>query len=65
MLIHNGRVFEKVMRSAPLTHHELNAALRDAGCTCPADVHVAILENNGAISVIPLSGQGEPITPSV
>ena len=30
VIIHNGRVFEEVMRSAKLTHHELSAALRGA-----------------------------------
>jgi len=39
------------MHSAHLTHHELEAALRAAGCACIAEVHYAILENNGAISV--------------
>jgi len=37
VVIHNGEVFEDVMRRAELTHHELSAALRRAGCTCPAD----------------------------
>jgi uncharacterized membrane protein YcaP (DUF421 family) len=27
------------------------AALRSAGCTCVDDVHFAVLENNGQISV--------------
>ena len=53
MLIHNGKVFSHVVESAQLTHHELNAALRQGGCTCPEEVHLAILENNGSISVIP------------
>ena len=53
VLIHNGKVFEEVMTKAQLTHHELNAALRDAGCSCPAEAHMAILENNGSISVVP------------
>src|SRR5690349_6680474 len=53
VLIHNGKLFEEVMAKARLTHHELNAALRQAACTCPEDVHTAILENNGAISVVP------------
>ncbi len=52
VLIHNGKLFEKVMARAQLTHHELNAALRRAGCTSIEDVHTAILENNGAISVV-------------
>ena len=53
VLIHNGKVFDHVVASAQLTHHELNAALRQGGCTCPEEVHLAILENNGSISVIP------------
>ena len=51
VLIHNGRLFESVMKKARLTHHELNAALRSAGINCVEDVHSAILENNGTISV--------------
>jgi uncharacterized membrane protein YcaP (DUF421 family) len=62
VLIHNGKIFEDVMNKAKLTHHELNAALRDAGCTCASDVHMAILENTGAISVVPRAG---PATASV
>jgi len=53
VLIHNGKLFESVMKKANLTHHELNAALRQSGCECVEDVHSAILENNGAISVVP------------
>ncbi len=53
LLIHNGRVFEDEMARAKLTRHELIAALRRAGCEHPDDVHTAILENNGAISVVP------------
>ena len=52
VLIHNGKLFEDVMAKAQLTHHELNAALRRSGCTSVAEVHSAILENNGAISVV-------------
>ena len=53
VLVHSGKLFEDVMRRAKLTHHELNAALRQAGCGCVEDVQCAILENNGTISVIP------------
>jgi uncharacterized membrane protein YcaP (DUF421 family) len=35
-----------------LTHHELQAALRQAGCACVEDVQSAVLENNGSISVL-------------
>ena len=38
VIIHNGKVFEDVMRSAKLTHHELSAALRRSGCTCAEEV---------------------------
>ncbi|MGZ4808834.1 MAG: DUF421 domain-containing protein [Thermoanaerobaculia bacterium] len=51
LLIHNGKLFEDVMAKAQLTHHELNSALRQAGCDCVSEVHCAVLENNGAITV--------------
>ena len=51
VLIHNGKLYTDVMRRAKLTHHELNAALRQAGCLSVEEVHSAILENNGSISV--------------
>ncbi|HUJ71739.1 MAG TPA: YetF domain-containing protein [Verrucomicrobiae bacterium] len=52
VLIHNGKLYEDVMTRERLTHHELNAALRAAGCTDAHDVHYAVLENNGNISVV-------------
>jgi len=57
LIIHNGRVFEEAMRHAQLTHHELTAALRQAGCTCADEVQAAILENNGSISVVRRANQ--------
>src|SRR5437016_10940070 len=58
VLIHNGRLFADVMEREKLTHHELNAALRAAGCACVEEVHFAILENNGVISVQPKTERG-------
>jgi uncharacterized membrane protein YcaP (DUF421 family) len=52
VLIHNGKLYEDVMTREKLTHHEVNAALRLAGCTDVNDVHYAVLENNGNISVV-------------
>ena len=52
VLIHNGRLFQDVMAGSQLTHHELEAALRQAGCANIGDCHSAILENNGSISVV-------------
>src|SRR5512135_3403506 len=51
LLIHNGKLFAEIMEREKLTHHELNAALRAAGCASVEEVHYAILENNGQISV--------------
>ena len=52
VLIHDGKLSEDVMTSARLTHHELHAALRRAGCAHVEEVKLAMLENNGAISVM-------------
>jgi uncharacterized membrane protein YcaP (DUF421 family) len=51
MIVHNGVPNERVMRSEFLTHHELAAALRAAGCHDISHVHLAMLENNGQITV--------------
>jgi uncharacterized membrane protein YcaP (DUF421 family) len=40
-----------VMQNERLTQDELHAAVRLAGCASIHDVHFAILENNGQISV--------------
>jgi uncharacterized membrane protein YcaP (DUF421 family) len=53
VLIHNGTLYDQVLYDAKLTRHELNAALRGAGCECVEDVRLAVLENNGSISVVP------------
>lgn len=55
ILIHNGKLFTDVMARAQLTHHELDSALRQAGCSSVEEVHAAILENNGSITVTPRS----------
>ena len=52
VLIHNGHLDHEVMRRAQLTHHELEAALRQSGCVSIDECHSVILENNGAISVV-------------
>ncbi len=53
LLIHNGRLFEKALDRASLTRHELMSALRQAGCAAVEDVHIAMLEDDGQVSVIP------------
>lgn len=51
IVVHNGVPDEAVMRREFLTHHELAAALRAAGCHDIQHVHLAMLENNGQITV--------------
>jgi len=51
VLIHNGVVFRDLMAREKLTQDELDAALRHAGAGCVDDVHFAVLETNGQISV--------------
>jgi uncharacterized membrane protein YcaP (DUF421 family) len=62
IIIRNGKVFEDVMRGAQLTHHELSAALRRAGCSCAEEVQVAVLENNGSISVVARTKPGAGVS---
>jgi uncharacterized membrane protein YcaP (DUF421 family) len=64
VLIHDGKLFEDVMARAQLTHHELQAALRQAGYTCVEDVRSAVLENNGTISVVAGRAHPRPDAPS-
>jgi len=51
VIVHNGHVYRDVMQHERLTQDELDAAIRLAGCASIHDVHFAILENNGQISV--------------
>ena len=59
VLIHNGHVYRDVMDRERLTQSELDAALRQSGCASIEDVHFAVLENNGQISVR-IKSQGSP-----
>lgn len=70
VLIHHGHINRQVMNMAKMTSHELDASLRAEGCAGPEDVLIAVLENNGRVTVIPKkmaakdgidhSGQQEP-----
>lgn len=52
ILVRNGKVFRKVLDRANITDRALDAALREAGIGHVNDVHVAILEADGKISVL-------------
>ncbi len=60
VLIHDGKLVAETLRSNRLTHHELNAALRQQGCCTVGEVSLAILELNGAISVIKRKDNPDP-----
>ena len=52
ILIRDGATFQKALDEAGITHGELNGALRQNGCAHAHEVHLAILETNGSISVL-------------
>ena len=52
ILIHNGKVDERAMSSVQMTHRELDAALRAEGCAGPSEVRLAVLEDNGRLTVV-------------
>ena len=52
MLIHHGQILETHRRRAGITRDELLQALREHGVSSIGDVMIAVLEPDGAISVI-------------
>ena len=52
ILIHDGKVYDEVMRRERISQHELHKTLRRAGCEHLQQVHVAILETDGSVSVM-------------
>jgi uncharacterized membrane protein YcaP (DUF421 family) len=53
VLIHNGILNEEICRQERLTHQDVMRAVREGGVLSVNNVHVAIIETNGKISVIP------------
>ncbi len=53
LLVHNGRILHANLQKERLTLDDLHAALRRAGVADFEHVRVAVLEENGGISVIP------------
>ena len=51
VLIHQGNLFKDVMNDAKLTREELDSTLRQTGYFDIKDVKLAILENNGRVTV--------------
>lgn len=53
LLVHNGKVLQENLRRERITMEELQAAMRRSGVGDVLQVRVAVLEENGQISVIP------------
>ena len=51
VIIHQGKLFEDVMNEAKLTRQELDSTLRQSGYFAIKDIKLAILENNGSVTV--------------
>ena len=51
IIVHDGKLFEDVMSEASITRDELDSTLRESGFFDLKEVRLAILENNGKISV--------------
>jgi uncharacterized membrane protein YcaP (DUF421 family) len=55
-LIKNGKVDYATLRREGVSHNDLLAALRENGCTRPSEAEWAVLETDGAISVLKKKG---------
>jgi uncharacterized membrane protein YcaP (DUF421 family) len=62
VLIHNGRVLHESLNRERITLEDLHAAMRRAGVLDVSHVRVAVLEENGGISVIPHTTAGPTAT---
>ena len=51
VIIHQGKVYEDVMNEVKLTRQELETTLRQSGYFDINEVKLAIIENNGSVSV--------------
>ena len=51
VLIHEGKIFEDVMKESKLTRKELESALRHQGYFELNEIKLAILETNGTVSI--------------
>ncbi len=58
ILVHDGRVIRENLRRTQVTHEQLMAAIRSQGLVRPSDVTIAVLEMNGAISIVPRRSRG-------
>lgn len=53
LLAREGQVYRDVLRRELISREDFEKAMREAGCLDMADVRLAVLENNGHITVVP------------
>lgn len=53
LLAREGQVYRDVLRRELISHEDFEKAMREAGCLDMADIRLAVLENNGHITVVP------------
>lgn len=63
VIIHNGKVLKKEMKKNRFNTDDLREQLRIQGYTKTENIHFAILETNGQLSIIPKKGRS-PCTPA-
>lgn len=61
VIIHNGQIQKDEMKKIRFNNDDLKEQLRIQGYTKISDIHFAILETNGQLSIIPKS-QKQPVT---
>lgn len=52
MLVYKGKLLEKHLKDAGITHDELDEAIREHGVAQLKDVNLAVLETDGNISIL-------------
>lgn len=57
LLVHNGHVLEQALERCGMTRNDLMAGLRASGVASVEQVHAAVLENNGRITVLTRNDQ--------
>lgn len=57
LLARDGQVYRDVLRRELISHEDFEKAMREAGCLDMADIQLAVLENNGHITLVPRQKQ--------
>ena len=55
LLIHKGKLLDKNLKTERITHNELHTLLRKQGVHHFSDVHTAVLESDGSLSIVKIT----------